>query len=214
DGNIQHANTSSKALQAAQAPMQSRVNQAYILLGECYEAMNSKILRMLSKIPEFGKKQMSLYGADDQGTYNETYTGKDLGGWTRNEVSWDNFLGESKTERLHNALMLYKSNPQGFPWAKVLDEYGLEDPQEIIAEAETKAALQGQPQPGQAPGQAPPGAPGPSGGPGPMPGPGGGGPSGAGPPGLGGESGPGSGGPPPDLSGGGAPTQPPPQMPD
>src|SRR4029077_8065421 len=70
DGNIKHENTSSKALQAAQAPMQSRVNQAYILLGECYEAMNSKILRMLSKIPEFGKKQMSLYGADDQGTYN------------------------------------------------------------------------------------------------------------------------------------------------
>jgi hypothetical protein len=216
EGAVQHANTSSKALQAAQAPMQSRVNQAYILLGECYEAMNSKILRMLYKIPQFSKgKPLSLYGSDQGGVYNETYTGKDVGGWSRNEVTWDNFLGASKTERLHNALMLFKSNPQGFPWQKVLEEYGLEDPQEIIAEAQVQASLQGQPPPGgqpgsPAPGQAPPGAPGPSGGPAPTPGPGGGGLPGAVPPGLGTGSGPDSGGPPPDGSAG--PTQP--QMPD
>jgi hypothetical protein len=218
EGDVQHANTSSKALQAAQAPMQSRVNQAYILLGECYESMNSKILRMLSKIPEFSRgKPMSLYGADSKGTYNETYTGKDVAGWTRNEVSWDNFLGESKTERLHNALLLYKSNPQGFPWAKVLEEYGLEDPEELIAEGQATAALQGQPQPGQpapqAPGQAPPGAPGPSGGPTPTPGPGGTPPPGAVPPGL--DLGQGQSPAQPDLSAGAAPTGPTqPQMPD
>jgi Phage portal protein, SPP1 Gp6-like len=217
EGQIQHANTSSKALQAAQAPMQSRVNQAYILLGECYEAMNSKILRMLYKIPEFSRgKPMSLYGSDQKGVYNESYTGKDVGGWSRNEVTWDNFLGASKTERLHNALMLFKSNPQGFPWQKVLEEYGLEDPQEIIAEAQAQAALQGQPPPGGQPGppgagQAPPGAPGPSGAPPPQGAPGGGGPLPGMPPGLGAASpGPDSGGPPPDGSAG--PTQP--QMPD
>ena len=220
EGQIQHANTSSKALQAAQAPMQSRVNQAYILLGECYEAMNSKILRMLYKIPEFSKgKGMSLYGSDQKGVYNESYTGKDVGGWSRNEVSWDNFLGESKTERLHNALLLFKSNPQGFPWQKVLEEYGLEDPQELIAEAQAQASLQGQPPPGgppgvPTPGQAPPGAPGPGGGPPPTGGPSGGGPPPGMPPGLGQGQGPDSGGPSPDLSGGGGPQQPPPQMPD
>lgn len=218
EGQIQHANTSSKALQAAQAPMQSRVNQAYILLGECYEAMNSKILRMLYKIPEFSRgKGMSLYGSDQGGVYNESYTGKDVGGWTRNEVTWDNFLGASKTERLHNALMLFKTNPQGFPWQKVLAEYGLEDPQEIIAEAQAQASLQGQPSSPSRPqtspslGQSPGVPPGGVGQPPPQMPPGGGGPpSGAG-------EGPSSGGPSPDLTGGGAlggVAQPPPQMPD
>jgi hypothetical protein len=217
EGDIQHANTSSKALQAAQAPMQSRVNQAYILLGDCYEAMNSKILRMLYKIPEFSKgKPLSLYGSDQGGVYNETYTGKDVGGWSRNEVTWDNFLGASKTERLHNALMLFKSNPQGFPWQKVLEEYGLEDPQEIIAEAQAQASAQGQPAPGGppgpgGPGQAPSGPPGapPGGGSPPQAPPGGGepGPAGAGGPG------PDSGAASPDDSGAPpGPTQP--QMPD
>jgi hypothetical protein len=212
DGNIQHANTSSKAMQAAQAPMQSRVNQGYILLGECYEAMNSKILRMLYKIPEFSKsKPLSLYGSDQKGVYNETYTGKDVGGWSRNEVTWDNFLGASKTERLHNALMLFKSNPQGFPWQKVLEEYGLEDPQEIIAEAQAQASLQGQPPPGGAPG--PPGQPPGSGGP---PPPGGQPPAPPMPSVSGVSPGDAGGGPSPDLSGGGAPPGGPtqPQMPD
>ena len=212
EGQIQHANTSSKALQAAQAPMQSRVNQAYILLGECYEAMNSKILRMLYKIPEFSKgKGMSLYGSDQNGVYNEVYTGKDVGGWSRNEVTWDNFLGASKTERLHNALMLFKSNPAGFPWQKVLQEYGLEDPQEIIAEAQAQASLQGQPPQGGAPGQLQaPGAPPPPGAGPSLPSPPGGGVL---PPGAG--EGPSNAGPPPDLTGGGAPPGPTqPQMPD
>ena len=116
---------------------------------------------------------MELYGQDQDGTYNETFTGADIGGWTRNIVKWDAMTGQTQQESTIQALQLYKEGQGMFPFEEVLVAARYDDPTEIMergkSEMQEKMAMQQAMQPPQ-PGAAPPGAGG-GGGPGSPPGP-------------------------------------------
>lgn len=166
EGQIDRSNVSSRAVHAQQAPMQSRVSAKQRILGNAMTRMNAKIMLMYSKLAVLKNAEMPLYGEDADGVYSDTFTGADLGGWQRSRVRFDSFTGADTTERTHNALLLYKTHPQGYPWRRVLEEAGEENPAQIMEEAKAAAAAEG-PGPGGPPG-APPGQP-----PGGPPGPGG-----------------------------------------
>jgi hypothetical protein len=151
--------------------------------------------------------ELELYGQDQGGIYNDTFSGEDAGGWSRNQVKWDSLMGSSTYERTVRALQLYKEGKGQYPFRRVLEESGEDDPQAVMQEgiAEAKADMQRQ-QAMQPPGGPGGGAESPPAGP-----PGGGGPQSAAHDAMSLGAG-GSGGPP---SAPPAPVQPqPPQSPD
>jgi hypothetical protein len=132
---------------------------AYTVLGDGMERAFGKIMRMYSRVAELKNKPMPIYGNDDGGMYNETFTGADLADWTRCTVKWDSFIGSDHTEKLHNALLLWQANPQGYPWRRVLEEAGEEDPDRLIAEAKAVSAQMQAQQPQGPPSSGPGGNP-------------------------------------------------------
>ena len=208
DGTIDKSNVSGRSVQQQMSPMEQRVSMSNTILGDCLQTINSKLLLMLWKIPELKNAELELYGQDQGGIYNDTFSGEDAGGWSRNQVKWDSLMGSSTYERTVRALQLYKEGKGQYPFRRVLEESGEDDPQAVMQEgiAEAKADMQRQ-QAMQPPGGGPPGAGGTP--PGAGPPPGGGGPQSAAHDqmslagGGAGASGP-SGGPPPP------PVQPPP----
>jgi hypothetical protein len=189
EGQIDRSNVSAKSVDRQQAPQEQRLKAALDLAGQGLQRLNSKCLLMLSNLTEFADEPMELYGQDKDGTYNETFTGTDIGGWTRNTVKWENMTGQSKQEASIQALQFFKEGQGDFPFSAVLEAGGFDDPTEIMerghAEAKERMAMQQQMQPQGPPGQ--------------------GGPPGAAPPGAGGGGAPAASPPP-----GAAPNQPPP----
>lgn len=187
EGQIDRSNVSAKSVDRQQAPQEQRLKAALDLAGSHLQRLNSKCLLMLSNIDEFKDTPMELYGQDKDGTYNETFTGEDVGGWIRNIVKWKDMTGQSQQESATQALEYYKAGEGDFPFSAVLEAGGYDDPTEIMerghAEFTEHMKLQQQMQPQQ-----------PQGGP----------PGEAAPPGKGGGGAP-QGAPPV-----GAPTQPPP----
>src|ERR1019366_5173555 len=80
EGQIDKSNVSARSVDRQQAPMEQRVAMANKLLGGALERLNSKILLMLSNLPGLKSAKMELYGQDDEGIYNQTFTGEDIGG--------------------------------------------------------------------------------------------------------------------------------------
>lgn len=164
EGQIDRSNVSAKSVDRQQAPMEQRLNLSLTLVGSGLQRANSKCLLMLSEIKELQDAPMELYGQDKDGTYNETFSGADIGGWTRNVVKWDAMTGQTQQESTIQALQLYKEGEGMFPFEEVLVAARYDDPQEIMdrgkAEAQVKAAMQQQMQPQQpgAPQGGPPGA--------------------------------------------------------
>lgn len=174
EGQIDRSNVSAKSVDRQQAPQEQRIKAALELAGVHIQRLNAKCLLMLSNIDEFKDTPMELYGQDKDGTYNETFSGQDIGGWTRNAVKWDDMTGQTKQEAALQALEFFKAGQGDFPFSAVLQAGGFDDPTEVMerghAEMKEHAALQQQMQPQQPPG---PGGP---------PGAGGGGAPGASPP--------------------------------
>lgn len=209
EGQIDRSNVSARSVDRQQAPMEQRLKLSMALLGQTLQRLNSKCLLMLSTVPELKKATMQLYGQDRDGTYNETFTGEEIGGWVRNTVTWDALTGTTQEQRALQALNLYKAGmqPDGsklFPFEEVLTAANYDDPSEVMDRARSESATHA---------TLPPGAPGPT--------PAGGAPSGPDQPGreqmsmaAGGPQGPGPGpapgnGAPPQ----GMPAQPPPPQP-
>lgn len=165
------ANISGRALDRGQGPMEQRMVFQNDILGDALEALNEHVLTMLSELPGLKNEPMPMYGQEGTGqnakTYADTFTGSDIGGWTRNEVKWDPLLGSSRHERLVQALQLHKESGGLFPISHAIREFGEDDPQQVLQEGLTEAKMlmqaQQQAQP-QQPGQ-PQGSPGPPGGP-------------------------------------------------
>jgi hypothetical protein len=218
------ANISGRALDRGQGPMEQRLTFQNDIFGDALELVNEYTLLMLSEVPGLKDQQMPLYGQEgvwykQAKTFSDTFTGEDIGGWTRNEVRWDAMLGSSKHEQLVQALQLHKESNGLFPISAAMREFGDDDPQltlqEGIAEAKMLAQAQQQSQPQQPQqGAQPQGGPQSAGAPPPGAGtPGPGGPPGAGTPPPGPDpsqgatlpGGPGGGGTPPDPSQGNSP---------
>lgn len=166
DNEIQGSNVSARSVDRQQAPMEQRIKGGMALIGQSLERLNSKCLLMLSNIPELKAATIELYGQDKDGTYNQTITGEDIGGWTRNIVKWESMTGTTQQQKVLEATQLYKEAPELFPFSAVVASAGYDDPKEIMdqgaAEFKQRQAMQ-QPPPGQDQG-APPGGPQPSGG--------------------------------------------------
>jgi hypothetical protein len=162
EGQIDRSNVSAKSVDRQQAPMEQRLKLSLDLLGQGLQRLNAKCLLMLSKVPELAEAPMELYGQDREGTYHETFTGQEIGGWTRNVVSWDTMTGQSPQERLAGRLQLYKEGGGLFPFEEVISSAGYDDPKEVMdrgmAEAKERQAMMPQGAPG--PGGPPPGGPG------------------------------------------------------
>jgi flagellar motor protein MotB len=135
------------------------------LSGDGLQRLNAKCLLMLSNIDEFKDTAMELYGQDKDGTYNETFTGQDIGGWTRNTVKWDDMTGQTRQEAAIQALQFFKEGQGDFPFSAVLEAGGFDDPTEIMerghAEMQERMKMQQAMQPPGQPGQGgpPPGGP-------------------------------------------------------
>ena len=166
EGQIDRSNVSARSVDRQQAPMEQRMKLSLDLVGQGLQRLNSKCLLMLGTIPELKDAQMELYGQDREGTYHETFTGADIGGWVRNIVKWDSMTGQTKQEALVGAVQLYKEG-QGalYPFEDVLRKAGYDDPKEVMDRAMAEhgriAAAQQPPQGGAPGGAAPGGAPGP-----------------------------------------------------
>ena len=156
DMNIQHSNTSGRAINSAQGPMQARLNMANILVGSSLEWVNSKVAMILYKDPEFKKTTMTITGVEHKGKRTAvTFIGEDLGGLWRNHVQWGDPLASNKQETLVQYLQLYKENL--VPGTRVLEAIGEEDPPRLMKQALAEKAAMQQQQPQQG---APPGGPG------------------------------------------------------
>lgn len=177
DGQIDKANVSGRSVQQQMSPMEQRVSMSNTILGDCLQTINSKLMLMLWKIPEMKNAEFELYGQDQDGIYNETFTGEDVGGWTRNNVKWDSLMGSSTYERTVRVLQLYKEGRGKFPFRRVIEEAGEDDPQAIMAEGVAEAEEDMKRQQQMQGAMAPPGGGGPAGPPtsGGPPSPGGGG---------------------------------------
>lgn len=160
--NIEHANTSGRAINSAQSAGQDRINLTNTLQGSTLEWLNAKIAMILYKDSAFKNEEMTVYGVQEKTKRTTvTFKGDDLGGLWRNHVQWGSQAGNKhETEVMY--LQLYKDNL--IPGRKVLEAMGEDDPERLIAEARAeKAAMQppggppgaGGPTP---PGGAPPGA--------------------------------------------------------
>jgi hypothetical protein len=165
EGQIDRSNVSAKSVDRQQAPQEQRLKAALELAGAGLERLNSKCLLMLSSIKEFQDEPMELYGQDKDGTYNETFSGADIGGWTRNKVKWDDMTGQTRQEASIQALQFFKEGQGDFPFSAVLEAGGFDDPTEVMerghSEMQERMKLQQQMQPQQPPGAqggAPPGA--------------------------------------------------------
>lgn len=171
------SNVTGRALDRGQGPMEQRLVFQNDILADGLEALNEHVLIMLSEIPELKKATMPMFGQEQNGqgtkVYADSFTGADIGGWTRNEVKWDPLLGSSRHERLVQALQLHKESGGLFPISHAIREFGDDDPQQTLQEgiAEAKMLMQAQQQ--AQPQQAQQGAQ-PQGGPGGPPGQGGG----------------------------------------
>jgi hypothetical protein len=86
-----------------------------------------------------------------------TFTGSQLGGWTRNVVTWDAMLGTTQQERSVQSLQLYKEGQGDFPFSEVISAAGYDDPQAIIdkGRSEMLERKQLEAQMGPPPGQGP-----------------------------------------------------------
>ena len=161
DNEIQGSNISARSVDRQQAPMEQRIKGGMALIGQSLERLNSKCLLMLSNITEFQDEPMELYGQDKDGTYNETFTGADVGGWTRNVVKWESMTGSTQQQKVLQATQLFKEAPEAFPISKVIEAAGYDDPAEIMEqganEFKQRQQMQ-QPPPGAAPPGGPPGA--------------------------------------------------------
>ena len=168
EGQIDKSNTSARSVDRQQAPMEQRLKLSLGLLTEGLQRLNAKCLLMLSNIPEFQEAPMDLYGRDTNGSYHETFTGSDIGGWTKNIVKWDAMLGTTQQERSVASLQLYKEGQGDYPFSAVLEANGDEDPQATMArgraEAEQRMKFQQSMQPPAPPGGGPGGPQGPPGG--------------------------------------------------
>lgn len=167
EGQIDRSNVSARSVDRQQAPMEQRLKLSMDLLGQTLQRLNSKCLLMLSTVKELRKAEMELYGQDREGTYHQTFTGEQVGGWVRNVVSWESLTGTTKEQRTLQALQLYKEGalPDGsrmFPFEEVLHRSGFEDPKAIMDRARAESAQHQQQQPPPIPEgapQAPPGGP-------------------------------------------------------
>lgn len=169
EGQIDRSNVSARSVDRQQAPMEQRMKLSLDLVGEGLQRLNSKCLLMLGNIAELKDAEMELYGQDREGTYHETFTGADIGGWVRNTVKWGSMTGQTKQEALMGNVQLYKEG-QGvlFPFENVILAAGYDDPKEIMdrGEAEHKRIAAAQAPPSGPPGTPPPGGPPPGGAPG------------------------------------------------
>lgn len=169
EGQIDRSNVSARSVDRQQGPQEQRLTLGNTILGEAWERINGKILLMLSNVKSLAKTSMELYGQDGDGIYNETFKGEDVGGWIKNEVKWDSMLGSSRHERVAVALQMFKEGRGKYPWRRVLEEAGEDDPQALIeegmAEMQQEHAMEAQmgggpPGPGGPPGGGRPHGPG------------------------------------------------------
>lgn len=171
EGQIDRSNVSARSVDRQQAPMEQRLKLSMDLLGQTLSRLNSKCLLMLANVKELRKAEMELYGQDREGTYHQTFTGEQIGGWVRNVVSWESLTGTTKEQRTMQALQLYKESalPDGsrmFPFEEVLARSGFDDPKEIMDRARAESAQhQQQPETQPIPGAGPAPPAGPQGGP-------------------------------------------------
>lgn len=164
EGQIDRSNVSARSVDRQQAPMEQRMKLSLDLVGQGLQRLNSKCLLMLGTISELKDTPMELWGQDREGTYHETFTGADIGGWTRNIVKWDSMTGQTKQEALVGRVQLYKEG-QGvlFPFSEVIRAGGYDDPKDVMdrGEAEHRRIAAAQQPP---PGAGPPGGAAPGGG--------------------------------------------------
>jgi len=156
---IQHANTSGRAIHSAQTAGQDRIAMSNILQGSTLEWLNAKIAMILYKDPAFKNEEMTVYGVQEKNKRTTvTFKGDDLGGLWRNHVQWGSQAGNKhETEVMY--LQLYKDGL--IPGRKVLEAMGEDDPERLIAEAKVeKQAMMGPPGAGAPPGGGPPTGPG------------------------------------------------------
>lgn len=135
DMNIQHANTSGRAIHGAQGAMEARIAMANILLGSTLELINSMVAIILNKDSEFRNAQMSVFGVKGKTGDRVTvdFTGEQLGGIWRNHVQWADPLGSNKHEVLVMYLQLYKEGLVS--GRKVLEAVGEDNPETLLREA-------------------------------------------------------------------------------
>ncbi|MGP8160580.1 MAG: hypothetical protein ACLQGJ_05070 [Candidatus Dormibacteria bacterium] len=187
EGKVDGSNISARSVDRQMSPMETRLALSNTLLAESYQLLNAKVLLMLSDLPAFKGVEFPLYGQDSGGTYNETFSQADIGGWIRTKTTWDASIGTSKHEVLAMWLQMFKESvvtpePYRVPFRVLLEAMGVEDPDQMMNEAfsehqKAMGVLQA---------------------------------SGGGPPGPGGPAGPGG----PPHGGGGAPGEPPKAMQD
>jgi hypothetical protein len=165
EGQIDRSNVSARSVDRQQAPMEQRLKQGMALLGQSLQRLNSKCLLMLSTIAEFKDAEMELYGEDKDGIYHQTFTGADIGGWTRNVVKWDSLTGTTQEQRTLQSIQLYKESPEFYPFSEVLERSGFDDSRALMergkSEFRERLQIQQEAQQAMQP-QQPPGAGGPA----------------------------------------------------
>lgn len=143
-GIIDRSNVSARSVSQQMSPMETRLMLSNSLLSERYELLNAKILLMLSDASLFKGVDFPLYGEDEQGTFNSSFTSDDIGGWIRTQTRWDPSIGVSRHEILAMALQVFKESivtgqMYTYPFRLVLEAAGVEDPQAVMNEALTEA---------------------------------------------------------------------------
>lgn len=101
DGQGQGSIVTGRALQAMQGPQSTRLDLKRQILGAALERANAQILMMQEKAPFLGTKEIEIDGRYKGQSFVEKFQGdRDIDGWYRNTVTFDDLIGVNQQQKL------------------------------------------------------------------------------------------------------------------
>jgi hypothetical protein len=159
EGMVPQSHTTGRAIHAAQGPQSTRIDFKQQVLGAAIRDLNSKTLAMQEKAPALRGWAGDIYGRWKGQSFVEEFSAKEISGWYRNTVTWEQMVGMNLQQKLQVAY----EGVVAKVWDRVyaMQMVGVDDPlgMEKRVDEMAKKDVQAQQgaQPGGAAGQAPPG---------------------------------------------------------
>jgi len=149
-GQLHSSIQTGRATHAAQGPQATRIELRQQELGAAIQIANAMTLEMQEKAPHLGAQEFEIYGRIRGRSFLEKFNPrKDINGWYRNAVQWEELVGMNSQQKGAVATELKAaqivSKRRAMEIAGVDDPHGmqLEIEADLLHEAELQARVQG-----------------------------------------------------------------------
>jgi hypothetical protein len=101
EGQVQGSIITGRAINAMQGPQGTRLDLKRQILGAALERANAQIMMMQEKAPMLGDKEIEIDGRYKGQSFVEQFQGRrDIDGWYRNTVTFDDLIGINQQQKL------------------------------------------------------------------------------------------------------------------